>query len=84
MNKKSTEYANAGSKFCKPPAYPGVFNDSKEIMAPSAGVPITPQPIGITTFLKIVCMSNISMNTHECPRICKPRGIYHGNIQDCI
>lgn len=84
MNENSTEYANAGSKICKPPAFLRVFNGSEEIMAPSAGVPEAPQPIGITTFLKIVCKSNILMNTHECPRICKPRGLCDGDNQDLV
>jgi hypothetical protein len=74
MNKKSTEYANLGSKTCKLNLKPLVFCGIQKKVAGVTDPPRNLQAIDFVDHSKIVCMQNIFMNTHEYPRICKPMG----------
>ena len=74
MNRMCTEFANFGSNICKQPAETWVFNVFIEKMAGVTDPPHNAQAIDFIEFVKIVCNQTLSMKTHECPRICKPRG----------
>jgi hypothetical protein len=84
MNKKSTKYANLGSKTCKPNLKPLAFCGIQTEVAGVTDPPQYLQAIDFVYHLKIVCNKNISMNTHEYPRICKPMGKYRENFKDCF
>ena len=74
MNEMCTEFANFGSNICKQPAETWVFNVFIEKMAGVTDPPHNAHAIDFIDFVKIVCNQTLSMKTHECPRICKPRG----------
>ena len=84
MNKKSTKYANLGSNTCKPNLKPLAFCGIQKKLAGVTDPPRILQAIDFVDHLKIVCKPNIHMNTHECPRICKPRGLCDGDNQDLV